>query len=194
MSTRTEETPSGENSTPPTLPVTISNSIPSLDNINVSSSELLPTRSDNIDDDKHNDVVMSSSQCHDVSFSSPPFKDDNDTGNCNQNTQSVDKISDSSYNGNSSSSEKSFHAPVSEAQLQQQQQQLQHFINTSLMQQHQQFMKQPNMFMPRLYRKGKWAQEEEDFTRALINAFNNGYLAIPIGTTLRSFLSEKLNW
>lgn len=44
------------------------------------------------------------------------------------------------------------------------------------------------------YRKGKWTDEEEAFTKALISAFNEGLLSIPIGTTLRSFLSEKLNW
>ena len=74
------------------------------------------------------------------------------------------------------------------------QMQQQHLINSSYFKQHQQYMSHQPMFMPRLYRKGKWTQEEEDFTKALISAFNEGYLAIPIGTTLRSFLSEKLNW
>lgn len=46
----------------------------------------------------------------------------------------------------------------------------------------------------KMYRKGKWTEEEEAFTKALINAFNDGYLTIPAGTTLRSFLSDKLNW
>jgi len=45
-----------------------------------------------------------------------------------------------------------------------------------------------------LYRKGKWTEEEEAFTKALISAFNDGLLSIPAGTTLRSFLSDKLNW
>jgi hypothetical protein len=44
------------------------------------------------------------------------------------------------------------------------------------------------------YRKGKWTDQEEAFTKALISAFNEGLLSIPSGTTLRSFLSEKLNW
>lgn len=32
------------------------------------------------------------------------------------------------------------------------------------------------------------------FTKKLIDAFNGGFLHIPTGTTLRSFLSEKLYW
>ena len=44
------------------------------------------------------------------------------------------------------------------------------------------------------WRKGKWIDEEELYTRKLIEAFNSGYLKIPTGTTLRSFLSEKLSW
>lgn len=43
------------------------------------------------------------------------------------------------------------------------------------------------------WRKGKWIDEEELYTKKLIEAFNNGYLKIPTGTTLRSFLSEKLS-
>lgn len=43
-------------------------------------------------------------------------------------------------------------------------------------------------------RKGKWSEEEELFTKKLIAAFHDGHLLIPIGTTLRTFLSEKLFW
>jgi len=46
----------------------------------------------------------------------------------------------------------------------------------------------------RLWRKGKWTDEEEKYTKKLIAAFNQGYLQLPPGTTLRCFLSEKLNW
>ena len=46
----------------------------------------------------------------------------------------------------------------------------------------------------RIVRKGKWLEEEEAYTRKLIDAFNEGYLEIQAGTTLRSFLSEKLSW
>jgi hypothetical protein len=44
------------------------------------------------------------------------------------------------------------------------------------------------------WRKGKWFEEEEAYTKKLIEAFNAGQLPLPSGTTLRSFLSEKLNW
>lgn len=43
-------------------------------------------------------------------------------------------------------------------------------------------------------RKGKWSEEEEILTKKLISAFYDGYLQIPVGTTLRSFLSEMLFW
>ena len=49
---------------------------------------------------------------------------------------------------------------------------------------------QPNY--KHLWRKGKWTEEEEVYTKKLIEVFNSGYLRIPSGTTLRSFLSEKL--
>jgi len=53
----------------------------------------------------------------------------------------------------------------------------------------------PIIYAPKKrYRKGKWTEEEEQFTKALIHAFNEGYLTIPVGTTLRTFLSDKLNW
>ena len=43
-------------------------------------------------------------------------------------------------------------------------------------------------------RKGKWTPEEEAFTSRIIHDFTNGYLPLAPGTTLRSYLSEKLNW
>lgn len=43
-------------------------------------------------------------------------------------------------------------------------------------------------------RKGKWSKEEENYANKIIEFFNKGLLAIPSGTTLRSFLSEKLQW
>ena len=41
-------------------------------------------------------------------------------------------------------------------------------------------------------RKGKWTPEEEAYARAVISNFNSGYLDAPVGTTLRAYLSEKL--
>ena len=41
-------------------------------------------------------------------------------------------------------------------------------------------------------RRGKWTSEEEAYARAVISDFNSGYLDAPIGTTLRAFLSTKL--
>ena len=43
-------------------------------------------------------------------------------------------------------------------------------------------------------RKGKWSEEEEQLTKKLISAFNEGFLRIASGTTLRTFLSEMLFW
>lgn len=43
-------------------------------------------------------------------------------------------------------------------------------------------------------RKGKWTPEEEVYTTKIINDFNKGLLPLAPGTTLRSYLSEKLNW
>lgn len=43
-------------------------------------------------------------------------------------------------------------------------------------------------------RKGKWMPEEEVFANKIIQLFNQGLLMIPIGTTLRSYLSDKLSW
>lgn len=42
-------------------------------------------------------------------------------------------------------------------------------------------------------RKGKWTIEEEEFTTRIIQFFNSGLLELPEGTTLRSYLAEKLN-
>ena len=53
----------------------------------------------------------------------------------------------------------------------------------------------PPAFVPKLsWRKGKWTDEEEAFTRKLIDAFNGGYLKVSSSTTLRSFLAERLCW
>ena len=43
-------------------------------------------------------------------------------------------------------------------------------------------------------RKGKWTVEEETYANRIIHYFNEGSLGIPPRTTLRSYLSEKLNW
>jgi hypothetical protein len=43
-------------------------------------------------------------------------------------------------------------------------------------------------------RKGKWTVEEENYANQIITLFNQGMLNIPPGTTLRAFLSEKLQW
>jgi len=42
-------------------------------------------------------------------------------------------------------------------------------------------------------RRGKWTVEEEAYVARVIQYFNNGYLDAPTGTTLRTFLSDKLN-
>lgn len=42
-------------------------------------------------------------------------------------------------------------------------------------------------------RTGKWSIEEEQFARALVSHFRSGSLNIPPGTTLRSYLAEKLD-
>lgn len=49
-------------------------------------------------------------------------------------------------------------------------------------------------FPPLSWRKGKWTEEEEFYVKKLIDAFNGGYLKVPSGTTLRSFLAERLCW
>mmetsp|Transcript_13535 Transcript_13535/g.19972 ORF Transcript_13535/g.19972 Transcript_13535/m.19972 type:complete len:743 (-) Transcript_13535:13-2241(-) len=42
-------------------------------------------------------------------------------------------------------------------------------------------------------RKGKWTVEEEEYTTRIIHHFSTGLLTLPEGTTLRSYLAEKLN-
>lgn len=42
-------------------------------------------------------------------------------------------------------------------------------------------------------RKGKWTLEEETYANKIIYYFNQGQLNIPPGSTLRCYLSEKLN-
>jgi hypothetical protein len=41
-------------------------------------------------------------------------------------------------------------------------------------------------------RRGKWTAEEEAYVARVIQDFNSGYLDAPAGTTLRTYLSEKL--
>lgn len=41
-------------------------------------------------------------------------------------------------------------------------------------------------------RRGKWTIEEESYVARVIQDFNSGFLDAPAGTTLRSYLSEKL--
>ena len=45
-----------------------------------------------------------------------------------------------------------------------------------------------------ILRKGKWTTEEEDYANKIISLFNRGLLPIGAGTTLRSYLSDKLHW
>jgi len=42
-------------------------------------------------------------------------------------------------------------------------------------------------------RRGKWTPEEEAYVARVIRDFNYGYLDAPAGTTLRTYLSEKLH-
>jgi len=42
-------------------------------------------------------------------------------------------------------------------------------------------------------RRGKWTPEEESYALAVIRDFNNGCLDCTAGTSLRTYLSEKLN-
>jgi len=42
-------------------------------------------------------------------------------------------------------------------------------------------------------RRGKWTVEEEAYVARVIQDFNSGFLDAPAGTTLRTFLSEKLS-
>ncbi|KAJ1420808.1 hypothetical protein B484DRAFT_332962, partial [Ochromonadaceae sp. CCMP2298] len=41
-------------------------------------------------------------------------------------------------------------------------------------------------------RKGKWTVEEENYANKIIDLFNQGMLPIIAGTTLRTYLSDKL--
>lgn len=43
------------------------------------------------------------------------------------------------------------------------------------------------------FRKGKWTLEEENYCNKIIFLFNHGLLPIECGTTLRTYLSDKLN-
>ena len=43
------------------------------------------------------------------------------------------------------------------------------------------------------WRRGKWTVEEESYVARVIQDFNSGFLNAPAGTTLRSYLSEKLH-
>ena len=43
-------------------------------------------------------------------------------------------------------------------------------------------------------RKGKWTVEEENYANKIIKYFNSGMLSIEAGTTLRSYLSDRLHW
>lgn len=45
---------------------------------------------------------------------------------------------------------------------------------------------------PATLRRGKWTVEEETYVARVIQDFNSGYLNAPAGTTLRSYLSDKL--
>lgn len=42
-------------------------------------------------------------------------------------------------------------------------------------------------------RRGKWTTEEESYVKKIIDDFSSGMLPVAAGTTLRSYLSEKLN-
>eukprot|EP00977_Amphora_coffeiformis_P002733 scaffold521_cov167-Amphora_coffeaeformis.AAC.24 len=42
-------------------------------------------------------------------------------------------------------------------------------------------------------RKGKWTVEEEEYTSRIIHYFGTGLLTLPEGSTLRSYLADKLN-
>lgn len=44
----------------------------------------------------------------------------------------------------------------------------------------------------KILRRGKWTQEEEEYANAVVREFNSGFLDAQAGTTLRIYLSEKL--
>ena len=43
------------------------------------------------------------------------------------------------------------------------------------------------------WRRGKWTSEEEVYVNRVTEAFHQGLLPLAAGTTLRSYLSDKLN-
>lgn len=45
----------------------------------------------------------------------------------------------------------------------------------------------------KMRRRGKWTVEEEAYVARVIQDFNSGFLDAPAGTTLRTYLSDKLN-
>eukprot|EP00980_Cylindrotheca_fusiformis_P022289 scaffold9176_cov129-Cylindrotheca_fusiformis.AAC.13 len=45
----------------------------------------------------------------------------------------------------------------------------------------------------RKLRKGKWTVEEEEYTSRIIHHFSTGVLTLPEGSTLRSYLADRLN-
>lgn len=52
----------------------------------------------------------------------------------------------------------------------------------------------PDVDKTRPLRAGKWTAEEEEFTRQVVLKFDNGELSdCPDGTTLRSYLAQRLN-
>ena len=51
----------------------------------------------------------------------------------------------------------------------------------------------PNSKSGQQLRRGKWTVEEEAYVARVIHDFNSGYLNAPPGTTLRTYLSDKLN-
>lgn len=50
----------------------------------------------------------------------------------------------------------------------------------------------PRAKQPGALRRGKWTVEEEAYVARVIQDFNSGFLDAPAGTTLRTYLSEKL--
>jgi hypothetical protein len=51
----------------------------------------------------------------------------------------------------------------------------------------------PRGFGEEPLRRGKWTSEEENYVGRIISDFSTGLLPVAAGTTLRSYLSEKLN-
>lgn len=50
-----------------------------------------------------------------------------------------------------------------------------------------------NKLLKSSLRRGKWTIEEETYVARVIKDFNSGYLRAPAGTTLRTYLSDKLH-